>query len=241
MADRRQLAIDFAKSLDHLEIEKIILFGSVARGEDTEESDIDMFILANDENKIKNDVSDISYDLLLKTGEYISPKIVHIEHYKKYKDFSFYKNVNKDGIILAKNNTHEVADNNVNNDEFVLDEIAITFKKAIDTLEVAELMFNQDSYDFSMNRSYYAAFYGTKALLLKKGITYVKPSKNTEKFIQEYVKNDKFNGKIAKTLAKLEEDKMLADYDYTFKATKTQAKEDLKKAKEFIEECKKFL
>ena len=30
--DRKQLAIDFAKSLNHSEIEKIILYGSVAHG-----------------------------------------------------------------------------------------------------------------------------------------------------------------------------------------------------------------
>ena len=31
MVDRKKIAIDFAKSLDYPEIEKIILFGSVAR------------------------------------------------------------------------------------------------------------------------------------------------------------------------------------------------------------------
>ena len=44
MVDKKQLAIDFAKSLNHPEIEKIILFGSVARGDDREESDIDILI-----------------------------------------------------------------------------------------------------------------------------------------------------------------------------------------------------
>jgi predicted nucleotidyltransferase len=49
MIDRKQLAIDFAKSLNHPEIERIILFGSVARGEDTKDSDIDVLILTTDE------------------------------------------------------------------------------------------------------------------------------------------------------------------------------------------------
>lgn len=40
MVDRKQVAIDLAKSLNHPEIEKIILFLSVARGEDTSESGI---------------------------------------------------------------------------------------------------------------------------------------------------------------------------------------------------------
>ena len=44
MVKRKQIAIDFAKSLNHPEIEKIILFGSVAREEDTKGSDIDILI-----------------------------------------------------------------------------------------------------------------------------------------------------------------------------------------------------
>ena len=45
MVDRKQLAIDFAKSLDFPGIEKIVLFGSVARGDDTDDSDIDVLII----------------------------------------------------------------------------------------------------------------------------------------------------------------------------------------------------
>jgi len=99
--DRKKIAIEFANSLNHLEIEKIILYGSVARGDDTKESDIDILILTTDEDKIEDDVFDISTDLLLKTNEYISPMITHIKHYEKYKTTSFYSNVNKEGIIIG--------------------------------------------------------------------------------------------------------------------------------------------
>jgi len=60
MVDRKQLAIDFANSLNSLEIEKIILFGSVARGEDEKDSDIDLLIIANSENikDLKEEASD---------------------------------------------------------------------------------------------------------------------------------------------------------------------------------------
>jgi len=99
--DRKKIAIEFANSLNHPEIKKIILFGSVAREEDTKKSDIDILILTTDENKIEDDVFDVSTKLLLKTGEYISPKIIPIEQYEKYKNFSFYTNVKKEGIIIG--------------------------------------------------------------------------------------------------------------------------------------------
>jgi len=96
--NRKQLAIDFAKSLNHPEIEKIILFGSVARGDDTEDSDIDILIITtniDDDLKIEDDIYGKTFDILLETGEYLSVKIIHLEHYQRYSNFHFYKNVKK--------------------------------------------------------------------------------------------------------------------------------------------------
>ena len=104
MIDKKQLAIDFAKSLDHPEIEKIILFGSVARGEDTEESDVDILIITqnnNDDLKIEDDVFEKAWDICLDTMVYISVKMRSIEQYETYKDFPFYSNVEKDGVLIG--------------------------------------------------------------------------------------------------------------------------------------------
>ena len=73
----------------------------MARGEDTEDSDIDMLILTTDEDKIEDAVFDITFELLIEKNEYISPKIIPIEHYEKYRDTSFYNNVNEEGIVIG--------------------------------------------------------------------------------------------------------------------------------------------
>jgi len=103
MVNRKQIAIDFANSLNHPEIEKIILFGSVAREEDTEESDIDILIITKSGNEleIKDDVYTKVMDIVYKHMEYISAQIISLNHYKKYKDFSFYSTVDREGIILG--------------------------------------------------------------------------------------------------------------------------------------------
>jgi predicted nucleotidyltransferase len=57
--NRKKLAIDFSKSLNHPEIEKIILYGSVARGDDKKDSDIDILIITyniDDDLKIEDDI-----------------------------------------------------------------------------------------------------------------------------------------------------------------------------------------
>jgi predicted nucleotidyltransferase len=104
MIDKKKIAIDFARSLNYPEIEEIVLFGSVARNEDNEESDIDILIITKNENddlKIEDKLHDKVIDTLIKTGEYLSVKIRSIQHYKKYIGFSFYSNIEKDGIKIA--------------------------------------------------------------------------------------------------------------------------------------------
>jgi len=104
MVDRKQLAIDFAKSLDFPEIEKIILFGSVARGEDTEESDVDILIVTknvNDDLKIEDDIYSKVMDILLETMIRISIKMRPIKHYESHKDFPFYSNIEEDGVLIG--------------------------------------------------------------------------------------------------------------------------------------------
>jgi len=86
--DRKKLAIDFAKSLKHDEIEKVILYGSVARGDDTKDSDIDILILthdSSDKKKIKDDIHTKTFNILLKTGEFISTKFKSMEHMRNIK------------------------------------------------------------------------------------------------------------------------------------------------------------
>ncbi|WP_084269590.1 nucleotidyltransferase domain-containing protein [Methanobrevibacter curvatus] len=99
------MAIEFANSLDFEEIEKIILYGSVARGEDNEDSDIDIVIITSnvgDEFKIDTEIHKKVFNILMKTGEFISPMIFSKEHFEKYKDYSFYSNVNNDGVLIVK-------------------------------------------------------------------------------------------------------------------------------------------
>ncbi|KZX10004.1 nucleotidyltransferase domain-containing protein [Methanobrevibacter curvatus] len=102
--DRKQIAIEFAQSLNHPEIEKIILFGSVARGEDNKNSDIDILILTTnkeDKNIISDDVYDKVWNILMKTGQYVSAKINNINQYEEQKKFSFFKNLDKEGVIIG--------------------------------------------------------------------------------------------------------------------------------------------
>ncbi|WP_423792462.1 nucleotidyltransferase domain-containing protein [Methanocaldococcus indicus] len=78
-------------------IKKIILFGSYARGDYTEESDIDILIVGDVDFDY---VIDLCTKLLLKYGVVINAIIESEEQFNKKINWSFHRNVLKEGKIL---------------------------------------------------------------------------------------------------------------------------------------------
>ncbi|MDR3291387.1 MAG: nucleotidyltransferase domain-containing protein [Methanobrevibacter sp.] len=99
--NRKEIAIEFAKSLNFPEIKKIILYGSVARDEDDENSDIDILIITADKNKIKHTVYEKVTDILLELEEYVSAKILTTNDYEHVKNTHFISVVEKEGIVIG--------------------------------------------------------------------------------------------------------------------------------------------
>lgn len=100
MRDKKQIAIDFAKSLNHPEIEKIILFGSVARGEHRENSDMDILVIAKDKYEVEDEIYSKSFDIYLNKDEEISVLLLSTEDYKYNENSNFLANVEKEGISI---------------------------------------------------------------------------------------------------------------------------------------------
>lgn len=71
MNRRFQIAKDFAKKIMNNHIIEIILFGSVARGEDTVNSDIDILIIADDMLILEDAIGEKIMNIMLeKKGTY---------------------------------------------------------------------------------------------------------------------------------------------------------------------------
>jgi len=83
-------------------IESIILFGSVARSEAKEDSDIDILIVVKKEDfKLRRALIGVAFDILLETGKDISVKVLSKNEFEDRRNFSFLRNIISEGVKLA--------------------------------------------------------------------------------------------------------------------------------------------
>ena len=86
---------------------KVIVYGSYARGDYQNHSDIDIMILVkmSDEEirSVKNDIYDLAFDVEMSTGLELSPVIKNEEQYEYWVDtLPFYRNIRDEGIVVGE-------------------------------------------------------------------------------------------------------------------------------------------
>ena len=101
MNNRIQIARDFANSINSKYIKRIILFGSVARGEDNEDSDIDILIVSDFGDIIEPLIADEVFKIVLDKEEFISAHVMPESKLNRLKSFTFLNNIEREGLILG--------------------------------------------------------------------------------------------------------------------------------------------
>ena len=84
-------------------IVRVFLYGSYARGDYDENSDIDIMYLTDDTDELllEEKVSNITFDYNMEYDVEISPIIVKQEHFDYWKEsYMFYRNIVKEGILI---------------------------------------------------------------------------------------------------------------------------------------------
>ncbi|RXE55936.1 nucleotidyltransferase [Methanoculleus taiwanensis] len=82
-------------------IEEILLFGSVARGDDRPDSDIDILVITRNEDfRLRELLTGLAFDLMVETGEYLSVKVLSRADVTACRNYSFIRNVATDGVAV---------------------------------------------------------------------------------------------------------------------------------------------
>ena len=89
-------------------LKAVILYGSYARGDFSEDSDIDIMILLDlsdvDIKKYRHQLSEFTYDFNMEYDIDIKPIAKSLEHYQKWLEaYPFYSNVHREGIFMLSN------------------------------------------------------------------------------------------------------------------------------------------
>ena len=95
-------------------LRKIILYGSYARGNYNEESDIDVMVLADVSNEkelqeLEKAVWNIGWDVGFEYDIMVSVFLKDNNHFNEWRDsMAYYQNITNDGVVLyeASNNTY---------------------------------------------------------------------------------------------------------------------------------------
>lgn len=101
MNNRVKIAYEFANAINSDKIVRIILFGSVARGGDGKDSDIDILIVSDYRNEIWENIEEVIGEIVLEKQELISVHIMDTERFNVSKDYSFLSNVLAEGKVLV--------------------------------------------------------------------------------------------------------------------------------------------
>lgn len=119
--------------------------------------------------------------------------------------------------------------------------IAYRVTRADETIQEAELMYNEGLYHGAINRLYYACYYITIALLLKKDIQTHTHTGVKTMLAMHFVAKNLIPVEIGKTLSVLFERRQSGDYDDFVMCTAAEVAELTTMAKEYIAYIKKMI
>ena len=108
-AAKREIIMSFARKVRRIlgkNLKQVILYGSYARGDYTEDSDIDIMVLTTLTDKeieqIEKEIYDLAFDFLMDDGVDINVVIKNEKQFNYWLGaLPFYNNVQKEGVVLS--------------------------------------------------------------------------------------------------------------------------------------------
>lgn len=82
------------------QLDEIILYGSTARGEATDQSDVDILLVLETTDRAET-LYDLAFDIGLEHGVVISPYLKTKESFEARKEYPFLQNVRREGRVYG--------------------------------------------------------------------------------------------------------------------------------------------
>ena len=178
----------------------MIVFGSLARGEWTEESDVDVMVLLDDWMDAKAEsrrIWDIAFEIYRQYGIEVQPVVVTERQYQTG-SAPLYFNVRREGWFVTPENQPEVVEK--------------LLEQAANTLSEAQLLLENELFDGATSRGYYAMFNAAQASLASLGIYRSRHSGVIAAFGYQFAHMGQFPAELHASFAEGFEPRVSADY-----------------------------
>lgn len=83
-------------------VKRVILYGSHARGEATEDSDVDVLVLTDPSlrpSEVRKSLSDLLFNMLMDEDELVSVIVIPEDHFENH-NLPFMLNVRREGVLM---------------------------------------------------------------------------------------------------------------------------------------------
>jgi len=121
------------------------------------------------------------------------------------------------------------------------EKIEALLQRAYDSLGSAKLLLDNDYYDSSISRSYYAMFYAAEALLLTKNLKFSSHKSVISLFGEHFVRSGIFPSELGRDLSKAFDERLTGDYGFKSMMTKETAETAIKRAGNFAGTIEEYL
>ena len=248
--------VTLSRFLDRLEaefpdgVQRVILFGSRARGDHDAESDVDLLIVSD---KDKSHISNLAYEVAADENMPLSPLVVSTAEYRRYQRLRLplYVNLRRAGIELwntqqAEREQREIPLRFPEGERRIMDKatkasIAFYIEQAHRNLQGVHILQDNGLLDIALSRAYYACFYALTAALYAINVVRDKHSGVRDALSQFLVKPGLVEEEYKDIYNVLKEKREGSDYDPRFVADPDEAMRLLADAERFVARMEAFL
>lgn len=234
------------------QIERIILYGSKARGDGKPDSDLDLLIELKagltqqdpaNESTIWRTATDGAYDVLIERQVDMSPFFATPEELKKWRPM--WEAIQREGVEIWRQ-PHALKSpwpqwTEAELDKAQEEQIEIRWMLAEEKLNTARADLKEERWRDAISRAYYAMYYASKAMLMELGMD---PHKHQGviSFVNQHIVHVGFsNPKYGKTLEDAFKARQDADYNFSYVPSEKDAADAVRNAKAYLDEAKEIL
>jgi len=226
------------------------LFGSKARGDADEDSDVDILIVADaDPQQLRKQIGHFASELGLEHNLSFNEFVLNRERWADFarRHAAFWQNVQRDGVLLWRGPA--LPDDlallpDFNGDNLMADhrpEIDSNMRLAREALDDAQATLAQKRYHTAANRAYYAVFYAANAMLATLGLQRSKHSAVKAVFQEKFVKTQQIEAVYSDDYEETMKKRDIADYDAFAVVDEPFARDGVERAQRFVERMERFL